>query len=756
MKKIAVLLSVVFAVISINAQTWHGINSQSEKPAKVNLISSNINNPQFSVKVEGYNSTTVNTPQGLQLVISLEGATPMLASGCPDLPKVTSSLIIPDNKQMEVQVSYSSYTDIPNVDIAPSKGNLLRNVDPATVAYSYGPAYQQNQFFPGVLAELREPFILRDFRGQTVITYPYQYNPVTKVLRVYHELTASLVPTNQPVVNSLMRTKTMDKVDPEFAHIYNTTFLNFEAQKYTILAEGSKMLIICYANFMSSMQNFVNWKNDEGIKTEMVSVATAGNTSAAIKTYVTNYYNTNGLTYLLLVGDAAQCPTFTVSGGGSDNSYGYISGSDHYQEIFVGRISAENTTQVLTQVNRTISYEKSPSVATGKYNQCVGIGSDQGPGDDSEYDYQHIRNILNDLTGYTYASRAELFDGSQGGSDAAGDLTAASVTTQVNNGAGVITYCGHGGDDSFVTTGFSNSNMTSLTNTSIWPFIWSVACVNGNFTSGTCFAEAWLRATYNNQPSGAVATLMSTINQSWNPPMEGQDEMVDILVESYTSNIKRTFGGISVNGLFKMNETYQDYAMTDTWTIFGDPSLMVRTNNPTSLTVTHNPTSTVGATSFAIQCSTAGAVACITINHQIIGRATVVSGAANITFPALTTTDTLLLTVTAYNKVPYQAKIPVTTATSINADSRMALAGISVFPNPVTNQSMTVGVPAGTTVQSIKLYNRLGENVWTNENLIPENEMYYHIGLPKLAAGVYFLSVNSEQGTGNVKVVITE
>ena len=41
-----------------------------------------------------------------------------------------------------------------------------------------------------------------------------------------------------------------------------------------------------------------------------------------------------------------------------------------------------------------------------------------------------------------------------------------------------------------------------------------------------CFAEKWLRATNSEgEPTGAIAALMSTINQSWNPPMLGQDEM---------------------------------------------------------------------------------------------------------------------------------------------------------------------------------------------------------------------------------------
>jgi len=660
MRKLSVLIILIgFSVCSF-AQNWVNINSSTPQSAKVVLTSGDISNSSFNVDIKGYFTQNVNTPQGQKTIISLNEATPILEAGAPDLPKLATSLIVPDNQNMEVVVTYSNFVEYQNIDIAPSKGNFTRDIDPSTVPYTYGPAYNQNQFYPGTLAELKEPYILRDFRGQTVITYPFQYNPVTKVLRVYNNISVNVHSTQGTVINPFNRIQQLSKIEREFSNIYNNHFLNYyNNHKYTPLDEHGKMLIICYDTYMSAMQPFVDWKNDEGIPTVMVSKTTAGATAAAIKTYVTNYYNTNGLTFLLLVGDAAQIPTFTVSGGGSDPTFGYILGSDHFQEIFVGRFSAETIDQVRTQVNRTISYEKTPSTVAGKFNRAVNIGSDQGPGDDNEYDYTHQRNLATQMMGFTYTSRAELFDGSQGGLDASGNATAAQLTTEVNNGSGIITYTGHGSNTAFSTTGFSNTNATALTNTTMWPFIWSVACVNGNFTGTTCFAEAWLRASSGGNPTGAVATLMSTINQSWNPPMEGQDEMVNILTENAVSNIKRTFGGLSINGIFKMNDTYSDYNMTDTWTIFGDPSLMVRTDDPQTMTVTHSSSVLLGETSLAVNCNVNGAYVCLTINHQIIGTGTVVGGIANITFPALTTGDSILVTATAFNYIPYQGNVGV-------------------------------------------------------------------------------------------------
>ena len=433
----------------------------------------------------------------------------------------------------------------------------------------------------------------------------------------------------------------MEKINTQFNEIYNRQFLNYGNAKYTPVDEDGCMLIISYGSFMSAMTDLVNWKKTIGIPVEMVDVATIGN-AAAIKTYIANYYNTHNLAYVLLVGDAAQVPS-SYSSGDSDNNYTYIVGGDHYPDIFIGRFSAENVAHVQTQVQRTIEYEQTPYTGVDWYTKCIGIASDQGPGDDSEYDYQHIRNMQTDLDNYTYSYKYELFDGSQGGNDAAGNPTPAMVAANINSGSSIILYTGHGSDVSWGSSGFSSTNVAALTNTQKLPFIWSVACVNGNFVSTTCFAEAWMRSTYSSQPIGAIATLMSTINQSWNPPMEGQDEMVDILVESYPANIKRTFGGLSMNGCMKMNDTYgaDGIAMTDTWNLFGDPSLVVRTAIPQTLTVTHEPAIFLGATQFIVFANKEGARVCLTINNEIIGTGYISGGSATINFPAITSVGTL-------------------------------------------------------------------------------------------------------------------
>lgn len=657
---IILLLCISFSAFSI---TWKPLRSQQAVPASVTLVSSDITTSVVHFKLDGFFLNEVKTPHGNAYTVSVGESSPILDKAAPDLPKLTTSVIIPDMAMMDVEVVSSSFVDYENMDIAPSKGNLYRNVDPASIPFEYGRVYSENKFYPENIASLRDPFILRDYRGQTIIANPFQYNPVTRVLRVYTDIVLRIKPINNNGYNIISRNGFPSRIDQDFSQLYQHAFLNTTNFDYTPLSEYGRMLIISHANYLAAMQPFVDWKNSMGIKTEIVDVATIGTTSAAIKNYVANYYTTNGLTFLLLVGDAPQIPTNTTGslGGPSDVAYGYILGNDHNPEIIVGRFSAENVEHVNTMVQRTLEYEKQPLTSSPWLEKGVGIASDQGPGDDGEYDYDHMHKIRTDLMGFTYTSVAELYDGTQGGEDQSGNPTAAMVSTEVNAGRSIMNYVGHGSDNSWSTTGFSNNNVNALTNNHMWPFIWSVACVNGNFVSQTCFAEAWLRAKNATGPTGAVATLMSTINQSWNPPMDGQDEMNDILVQSFPTNIKRTFGGLSMNGCIKMNETYgsQGTEMTDTWTIFGDPSVMVRTALPQPITASHESQIFLGVTSFVVNTPVEGALVALSLNGELITAGYAAGGSITLNFPAFQSPDTVDLVITAFNRIPYMAGVAI-------------------------------------------------------------------------------------------------
>jgi hypothetical protein len=664
MRKSLLFVIAIALVMDVLASDWLGINANQPAEPKIELLSSDVSKSTIRLSLDGFNRSIVQTPRGEAWFLSVENSGFLLEQGAPQLPLLAASVIIPDKAGTKIEVVSSDYVEYQGVLVAPSKGNLTRDIDPSSQKYVFGEAYSTDAVFPGEIAELSEPYILRDHRGQAVRFMPFQYNPVTQVLRVYHSITIQVTEDGLSDVNVLNRKSEFEVVSKPFQQVYNSHFLNHEpaGSRYSPVEEEGNMIVISHGDFMDEMEPFVEWKKMKGMPCSLVDIATIGSTSEDIKEFIETAYEFSGVTFVLLVGDAAQVPSSVISGNDSDVDYSYVAGNDHYPDLFVGRFSAQTEAQVITQVNRTLEYEQNPISDTAWYRKAIGIASSEGPGDDNEMDYQHIRNIQdNKLIPYTYNWGYEFFEGSQGNNDDPGNPSAAAVATCVNSGATIINYTGHGSTSAWSTSGFNNGNVNSLTNTGNWPFIISVACVNGNFVNATCFAEAWLRAEDNGDPTGAIATLMSTINQSWNPPMCGQDEMNDILTEAFSNNIKRTFGGITMNGCMGMNDTYgsNGYEMTDTWTIFGDPSVVVRTDIPSEMTVSHPDSLDLDATSLTITSDAEGGIAALTLDGVIIGTAEVVDGEAIITFIPLQDMGTADIVVTAYNYRPYISTIEI-------------------------------------------------------------------------------------------------
>jgi len=647
---LGVVLFLIAPLMALQAAQQVDLGTIDEN-VKVTVLEANQSKTVIRFEIGGFSKEAVRIGNEIYFKLELEGEGNSLVEGEPELPRINRSVIIPDDARMSVRILDSEFIDIPSTPVVPSKGNLYRDVNPDDIPYRFGPAYQSGDWFPSELVGMREPYILRDFRGAVVELYPFQYNPTGRTLRVYNSVTVEVFADGPGEVNVFTRNEPFNKTNPDFDLLYRRHFINYNQGLllYTPVMETGEMLIITYDAFHSDMVPLVNWKNQKGIKTTIVDVSNIGNTSGQIDNFIQAFYDSTDLAYVLLVGDAAQIPTPYASGGSSDPSYAKVAGGDNYPDIFIGRFSAENNAQVQTQVERTLDYEKFTQSGSW-HHQGVGIASDQGPGHHGEYDYQHMGLIRNDLMAYNYSLVDEIYDPG---------ASAYQVSTAVNDGRSIIDYCGHGSTTSWGTTGFSNTNVNSLTNTGMLPAILSVACINGQFNGYTCFAEAWLRATHNGEPSGAIATYMSSINQSWNPPMDAQDESVDLLV----AEAKTTFGGICYNGSCMMIDINGagGVEMYDTWHIFGDPSLQLYTDDPTSMTVNHAGAVIFTATQFNVTVDEGGALCALYHDGVIYGTAYAdLTGNAVIDIDeTLPVGETITLTVTAYNRLPYEAPVQV-------------------------------------------------------------------------------------------------
>ena len=508
-------------------------------------------------------TVTIRTQDFARITLDEEGWTETI--GAPRMPRVTRSVLLPDTGAVEVQLLAATYHDIEGVEVAPYRGPIPRTQDPASVPYDFGPQYALDAFFPAELVSLREPFLMRDARGVAVEIHPLRFNPVTKVLRVYDELTFRVVTTDRPGVNELPPDSGR-RDDASFARIFESHFINYQDLRYAPLTEVGDILVISHGAFIGAMQPYVDWKTSRGLDTTIVDVASIGNNASSIKSYITGIYNSSNLAYVLLVGDDAQVASGSYSGGRSDPYYSTIT-ADWYPDIIVGRFSAQNTAQVDTQVQRTIEYESQDHGLGGAAwnSKAMGIASNEGPGHNGEYDNQHMNLIRNDLMADGFSLVDQIYEPS---------ATKAMITGGLNDGRRLVHYCGHGSSSSWGTTGFSTSDVNNLTNVGMLPVIHSVACVNGQFEISTCFAEAWLRATSGGQPAGAAAAYMSSINQYWNEPMYAQDETVDLFcAEGYGSVGALWYAG-SCHMMDAMGSSGRTMFLT--WILFGDPALLVQ------------------------------------------------------------------------------------------------------------------------------------------------------------------------------------
>ena len=680
MKKGIVLLLLLVAGLTSFAQQattpqWNRVLSDQPETFRTQLVSSTENSIKVNVQVPGFYTTNVTTPRGEAKIISMPKTVSTAEAGEPNVPMMGIPAIIGDKARMAVRVINAQYMDFENIEVAPSKGDFPRTIDPASVPYTYGECYNQDAFFPAENVGLYEPYIVRDFRGQNMVVYPYAYNPVTKTLRVYYNMTVEMYKVDDHGANAFeTRRNNVIKMDPDFKSMYQRHFINYQSAmgRYTPVNEEGDLLIICYDSFISSMTDFVNWKKTRGINTTIVGTSTAGTTYSAIKTYIRNQYNANNnLTHVLLVGDVAQIPGYIFSGNyKGDNPYGQIVGSDTYNDVFIGRFSATNTTHVATQVQKVITYERDLTSSDTWLNKGLGVSTTAGNnGHYNEDDYQHINNLRTDLMNYGYSTVYQEYYGVSGYSS-----TTQQISTRINSGVGIINYCNHGSETAWQSHSpyYSTSYVNALTNNNKLPFIFSVACLNGKYDySSDCFAEAWMRATNNSQPAGAIGGMFSYISQPWIPPMWAQDEFVDILVESYSNNKKYSWGGCAINSLMAIFDHYSatsgdGYNTYQAWILYGDPSMMLRTKTPQAMTVTHSGSLPMGLNSYSVNVSNGnGTVATITdANHNILGKATVSNGTANISISGtLTVNQQLTLCVFGYNKVTYLGTITVTGGT---------------------------------------------------------------------------------------------
>ncbi len=656
-KSLLFFLLFVYIFLPLSAD-WISFGGYEGQEPAVNIISQDNNSTTIEFSIPGYYLEKVLINRDMYSSIFLPHTPSHLKKGYPNLPQISRSIIIPNNSHMDYKIIEVEAETITIEPVIPSKGNLTRDINPSTVPYTFDAFYETNDWFPRTDFSLKRSFIMRDFRGLPFTFNPFHYNPYKKEMKVTKRMVVKIYRDGQGRTN--VKEKKPTKIAREFRKLYENIFINFNPAGWdTINEHAGRILIITADNYYNNMIPFYQWKLQKGFPTKLVKYSEVGNGSTAIKDYITNEYNNPGVTFVILVGDAEDIPPATgtvgsASGQPADPVYACVEGTDHYPDLFISRFSANTTEDVDNQVNRSIYYEMTPDLGADWYHWGTGIASTEYSGTiNPAYDTTRCNWLRHSLLAYSYSLIDQIYDPGANSS---------MVKSALEEGRGVVNYIGHGSLSGWGTSGFSISDVNNLQNPWELPFIISVACYVGYFPGVTCFCEAWLRAGTPSQPRGAITHWGSSISQTWEPPCFGQEGAVNLL----THDKMNTVGGVFFNGACHMMDVYYggDYGveMSQTWHIFGDASLQLRTDTPDSMTVYHDAQIYSGLTTFDVTVfGVEDALCAFFRNDTLYGSAyTNASGFAIITIdPPLPSSGEITLTVTAYNKIPYIVSIPV-------------------------------------------------------------------------------------------------
>jgi hypothetical protein len=638
---------------------WYALTSEQPAPPEIKF-----EGDEILVTLPGffYSTKIVNDKKYSRIIIPRHGL--FLNVGYPELPKVRFNLLIPKDAKAHCELIAVDAMDLELSTPIPSRGSILRDVDPATVPYVEGEFYRGDKAFPGKEYYVDSTFVFRGAHGLPIEFYPIQYDPAKDLLRVY-----KTIRIKWSIDKDAYRAFAFKRTNREFDEMFKETFVNYQSMRGSgSLSEPGRLIIITADVFIDAVRPLAEWKIQRGLKTEIVKISEIGTTAADIKSYITTQYQSpESLTYVVLVGDSDRDNTIlsdyeipTLYGSQEwahcDSCMAMVDGNDQYPDLFISRLSARTVAQVENQVNKFIHYEKNPDIDGAWYLRGIGVASAEDGGTPF-IDWERAEGLRAALEGYGFTEVAKIYDPC---------ASKTALIAALNAGASVLNYIGHGGGTDWETTGFSTIDAIALTNGYMNPFIVDVSCSNGSFVVvDACLAESFLRAGTTAVPAGAIAMYSASTRTRWEPPCIMQDAVIkDLLI----TGLKHTTGGLYFGGMVAalniLGDTDYGRQLVQQYNIFGDASLSVRSKIPEVLDVTCPSalplTGPVEVEVFKQSDATplSDATVALTYNGSIIavaqtdnmGVATLEYGPIELEDPS--DTYTLLLTVFAPNTVP--------------------------------------------------------------------------------------------------------
>jgi len=553
---------------SVDSRSGSGMTD--DRPLRI--VSQNRN--QIKLRLDGKGLRAEGREPGASTFQTLEvaGFRQTAETGMPQLPFMSTTLAIPLVGDYDVRVSYGKQSTIPNILPKPVFAD-----EESERSLVYNRAYYSSQSqYPGKLFDQSPAQILRDFRIVTIDLYPYQWNPATLELKYYESMEVEVV-FDQTAVVPFSYSKTFEK-------LYSSIIDNFEFYRNDDPPQNPRVLLIHGSstdqNFLSKLNEFVNWKRQKGLDVFPVSTAITGTSNTAIKTYIQNRYDNLATRpdFIILLGDvngSYPIPSWQENissyNGEGDYPYTHLAGGDYLGDAFIGRISASNYNELEVLFNKIYTYEKNININgtnAAWLNRILLIGDHSSSGISTIYTNKYIKEIAQQ-TNPNY-SFLETYNG--GYSNA--------INTGINQGVAFFNYRGYIG-----MSGWSPSS--SLINGAKLPHAVILTCGTGSY-NGTSTTEAFIRLGTAADPKGALTAIgmaTSGTHTLFNNALNGG------IFDGIFRSKMRTMGEALLNGRLYLNTVYGVSNPSPTqyfahWcNLMGDPTVDVFVGIPQTLTV---------------------------------------------------------------------------------------------------------------------------------------------------------------------------
>ena len=650
--------------------------------------------------------------------------------GYPEIPSYSSLYLVDPsaNYSFEVVV-HDSYT-IDDVVIYPHQGpNSAEKLTKNEIFYN------SNNTYPESLISVSDRKKARNMELVSIIVYPYSYNTGTKELEVFTNL--EIIATKESYRESSNNAEM--KRSRLFEQLYSDMIINFEESSREEDYQHPSILYICGGNSCdnSYAQQLFQWRHEQGyiVYTATESEVGGNNASASeIKNFIEDAVESwdNPPEMVGLIGDTEgsydlPCNFHDWGGGGwyggyngsSDFDYTQLDGNDLLADVLIGRISAENSSDLANIINKTIQYEKGIYQSESWFEGAALVGDPSDSGVSTIITNQYIENILGN---YGFENISTNYG--QGNYD---DW----VEDRFDEGILYYNYRGFYGSSGINSSGFNNGFET--------PFVTSLTCGTGGF-DGNADSENFVRAGSVTQPKGAVAA----VGVATSGTHTAYNNIVDMgIYEGIFSKSLEYSSAVTTSGHLALFNTYpSDPAnITETfisWTnLIGDPALHLWTDTPKNFSINYPLSINQGTTNMVISVndgngnSVEGAIVTLLQGNDIIyvSKTSDIDGFVDFHWDDVSSSEDIILTIRKRNFRPFQRTIEVSNDSFLAAnDSNLLFIGqeniypgnLVTFKIPVTNYNnnpaqnvvgtLTSNSNFATIIQAVSNYGSIGSN----------------------------------------------